>query len=188
MAKRSHSKGAAPTTKPAVKYPGRPAREPERAGYTQEEVANKVGCSQSSVSRAVARGDIVPLANGLLSESAIDTMREVRKLDAAASEVTSELERKLLAAQVSERETKAQYAKLKLDLESGRYVEREAVERSGADAAARILGVLRAIPQRVALALECACRSGSVVEAKVSAEIERAVAELHNSVYFEVTP
>jgi IS30 family transposase len=175
----------AKTPKPAAKQTVPP--KPQLEGYSQEEAAIKVGCAQSTVSRAIARGDIEPLLNGRLPESAIEKLRELRKQDVAASQVTAELERRLLTAETAEREAKAELQKLRLERESGRYVELELVQRDAADASERIVAVLRAVPQRTALALECSCRRAAQVQAKISEEVERAIAELGESTYAKGT-
>lgn len=159
----------------------KPPKEPKVEGLTQLEVATRSGCSQSTISRAIARGDIEVLPSGRVPESAVEIMRAQRAQEAAANEATSDLERRLLAAQAAEREAKAKLRQLELERESGRFVELDLVERDAADTAERILGVLRAIPQRTALALECPCNRAAIVEAKIREEVERAIAELAES-------
>jgi len=160
------------------------ADEPE--GLTQEEVAKRVGCGQSTVWRAIARGDIAPIANGRLPESAVDTMRELRAKDAAQDAVTGDLERRLLAAQAGEREAKQKLRELELQRESGRFVELALVQKDAEDARERILSVLRAIPQRTAMAVDGALaapadRRAAVLEKIIADEVERAIAELAES-------
>lgn len=171
---------------------GKPATAPEEApeGLSQEEAARRVGCSQSSIGRALARGDIHPLPNGRIPEDAIETLRELRQAAAREDQHTAELERRLLAAQAGEREAKMSLRQLELEREKGSFVELAAVQRAGADAAQRILAVLRAIPQRVALEVDAALtapadRRAAAVEKIVSREVERAVGELRASLYLQ---
>ncbi len=160
-----------------------PLAKEEPAGYSQEQAAKKLGCSHSTINRAIARGAIEILSNGRIPESEISKLRAIWANDQKKSQASEDLERRLLAAQASEREAKAELAQLKVALESGRYVELEIVKRDGASTAERIVGVMRAIPQRVALALACGCRSGAVVESAIRVEIERAIGELGESMY-----
>ncbi len=159
------------------------AEKPALEGHSQEEAARIVGCAQSTVSRAIARGDIEPLTSGRLPESAIAKLRELRRADAEVAAQDSEWDRRLLQAQAAEREAKARLKQIELERESGRYVELAIVQRDAADTAERILAVLRAIPQRTAMALECECQRAAVIEKKVGDEIERAVAELRDSLF-----
>jgi hypothetical protein len=164
--------------------------DPEIDGLKQEEVARRAGCAQSTVSRAVARGDIVPLTNGRLPESAIDILRKLRKEDEKASAETAELERRLLAAETGEREAKQKLRELELQRESGKYVELDEVQKSGADVAQRILAVLRAMPQRIALEVEAALtappgRRAAAIEKIIALEVERAIGEMRESMYLQ---
>ncbi len=43
-------------------------------GLTQVQIAERVGCAQSTVSRAVARGDLAPLADGSFPPAAVDVL------------------------------------------------------------------------------------------------------------------
>lgn len=188
-----------PPTKPAAKAkpsksatPARPEQlsEPEPEGLTQDELARRVGCSQSTVWRAIARGDLEPLPNGRLPEEAVEIMRRNRQEDERRSGETAELEKRLLLAQTGEREAKMELRKLELERESGRFVELAKVERAGADAAQRILAVLRAMPQRIALELDAALtapaeRRAAAIERIVSREVERALAEMRQSLYLQ---
>jgi predicted transcriptional regulator len=184
MAARKAKKGAKPA--PAKKAAPPTAKAPEKPqleGLSQEEIARLVGCAQSTVSRAIARGDIATLTNGRVPESEAEKLIELRKRDERVASETAEMERRLLAAQTGEREAKAKLRQLELERESGRFVELELVRRAGADPAERVLAVLRAIPQRTAMALECPCARAAVVEKKISDEVERAIAELRESLY-----
>ena len=96
---------------------------------------------------------------------------------------SGDLRRKLMQAQLRERKAIGKLRELELERESGRFVELAIVEQDAEDAAERITGVLRAIPQRTAMALECNCRRAAVVEVKIAEEIERAIAELGESTY-----
>jgi transcriptional regulator with XRE-family HTH domain len=175
---------AAPAKVAKAEKPAAPAMEkPPLEGLSQEEIARRVGCSQSTVGRAIARGDIHPLTNGRLPESAVEVLRGLRTADEKVYAETAELERRLLAAETGERESKAKLRAMEVERESGRFVELELVQRDAADTAQRIVGVLRAVPQRVALALETPHMKAAVVEKKIAEEIERAIAELGESVY-----
>lgn len=182
MTKRAKGSNAAP------EGPAAPKEAPE--GLSQDELAKRVGCAPSTVWRAIGRGDIQPLPNGRLPESAADIMRELRAKEAERDAVTSDLERRLLAAQAGEREAKMKLRQLELDRESGRFVELELVQRAGADAAQRILAVLRAIPQRIALEVDGALsappdRRAAAVEKIVAREVERAIEEMRQSLYLQ---
>jgi transposase len=159
-------------------------------GLTQEEVAKRVGCAASTVWRAIARGDLEPLPGGRLPESAVEIMRGLRQAAAEQDEATASLERRLLAAQAGEREAKMQLRQLELERESGRFVELAQVERAGADAAQRILAVLRAMPQRIAMEVDAALsapadRRAAAIEKIVAREVERALAEMRESLYLQ---
>jgi transposase len=174
----------------AAGRPGEADDKPTPEGLSQEQVALRVGCSQSTVSRAIARGDICTLSNGRLPESAVAVLRALREDDERIAVETAELQRRLLAAQAGEREAKMKLRQLELERESGRFIELAAVERAGADAAQRILAVLRATPQRIALEVEAALaappgRRAAAVEKIVSRELERAVAEMRDSLYLQ---
>jgi hypothetical protein len=93
------------------------------------------------------------------------------------------LKKKLLEHKVRERNAISKLRELELEHESGRFVELAVVRRDGEDAAERVLAILRAMPQRVALALECSCRRAAVVERVISEEVERAIAEMRASMY-----
>jgi len=168
-------------TRPPKKRANTEQVEPE--GLTQEQVARIVGCSQSTVSRAIKRGDVDTLTNGRLPESAIETLRALWADDQRAEEETAGLERRLRIAETEKAEALARLRVMEVDRESGRFVDLSVVARDAADASERIKAVLRAIPQRTAMALECACRPAAVVEAKIGEEIERAIAELGKSTY-----
>jgi hypothetical protein len=158
----------------------------ELEGLSQEEASRRVGCAQSTIGRAIRRGDIDTLTNGRIPESEIEKLIELRKEDERASQEHAALERRTLIAETEKAEAMAELKKMQAERESGRFVQLDQVERAGADAAERILSVLRAIPQRVAMALECGCRSGAVVEAKIRDEVERAVGEMRQSLYLQV--
>lgn len=160
--------------------------EPE--GLSQEDAARRVGCSQSTIGRAIRRGDIDLLANGRIPESEIPKLIEARKADEEASAVTVDLERRLLTAETGEREAKRKLRELELERESGRFVELELVRKDAADARERILSVLRALPQRVAMGVDGALatspdRRAAVIEKLIAEEVERAIAELAESKY-----
>ena len=162
-----------------------PAAPPPLEGLTQDEVAARVPCARSSVYRAIARRDIEPLPNGRLPESAVETMQAIREAEENARNDKGTAEQRLLTAQALEREAKAKLSQIQLEREQGRFIELELVQRDAADTAERILAVLRAIPQRTAMALECSCRSAAVVQQKISDEVERAIGELRESLFIQ---
>jgi len=176
-----------------AKSPAVPAAKPAKVpleGLSQEEMARFVGCAQSTVGRAIARGDIDTLTNGRLPQSAVAKLRELREEDVKRAGETAELERRLLMAETGEREAKMKLKQLELERESGRFVELAQVQRSGSDAAQRILAVLRALPQRVALEVDAAltapaARRAASVEKIIAVEVERAVGELRRSLYMQ---
>lgn len=175
--------------KPAKATSAAPEK-PKLEGLSQEEAARAVGCAQATVSRAIARGDVATLSNGRLPESAIAILRELRKADEKVAGENVELERRLLAAQTGEREAKMKLRQLELDREAGRFIELASVQRAGADAGQRILAVLRAMPQRVALAVDGALaappsRRAAAIEKIIAVEVERAIAELRRSLYLQ---
>lgn len=159
----------------------RPAKAPE--GLSQEDVANRVPCAQATVSKFARRGWLSRLPNGRYPEHAVDEVRERLAGNEQADEETTSWKQRAEAATARLREVQVKLRELELERESGRLVELAVVERDAHDAAERILGVIRAIPQRTAMALECGCRSAAVVEAKIRDEVERAVAELGQSTY-----
>lgn len=190
MTKAGNTKAKAPAKPAAAKVAK--AEKPPLEGLSQEEMARRVGCAQSTITRAIRRGDIETLSNGRVPESAVDKLRELRAADERVSSETDELERRLLAAETGEREAKQKLRELELQRESGRYVELEQVQRSGADAAQRILAVLRAMPQRIAREVDAALmapadRRAAAVEKIVAREVERAVTELRASMYLQAS-
>jgi predicted transcriptional regulator len=165
-----------------------PAPKEKPEGLSQEEMARHVGCAQSTVSRAIARGDVSTLSNGRLPLSAVEALKALRAEDEKASSITADLERRKLAAETAEREAKAALRALELERERGDFVRLADVRRDGADCGERVVGTLRAIPQRTALAIEAALADkqqlrAAAVERLVSAEVERALGELRESLY-----
>lgn len=157
--------------------------EPE--GYSQEQVARIVGCAQSTVSRMIKRGDVDTLTTGRLPESAIEIIRRQWRDEERANEETASLERRLRIAETEKQEAVAKLKAMEVERETGKYVLLALVQRDGADTAERVLAVLRALPQRVATLLECQCRRAAQVEAAISNEVERAIAELRESLYIQ---
>jgi muconolactone delta-isomerase len=180
-AEKPSRKGKAKTA--PVEAPVKPPEKPALEGLTQDDAARKAGCAQSTVWRAIARGDIVTLPNGRVPESEIEKLIALRKQDQESADAVADLKQRLLAAETSEREAKAKLKILELEREAGKYVELEVVARDAADTRERILAVLRAIPQRTAMALECACTRAAVVEKTISDEVERAIGELRKSAF-----
>jgi len=167
----------------------RSAKKP--AGYTQAQLANEIGCSRSTVQRAIEIGQISPGPGGRFSKADAETIRVGRKAKQEAKDQVSNLEEQLLQARLRERRAISKLRELELERESGRFVELAQVQRAGADAAQRILAVLRAMPQRVALEVDGALvapvdRRAAAVERIISVEVERAVSELRRSVHFHV--
>lgn len=191
MTKASNSKKAKAPATPAV-APEKPAKaeKPKLLGLSQEAIARLVGCAQSTVSRAIARGDISTLSDGSIREDQAEILKELRARDEQVSTETAELNRRLLRAETGEREAKQKLKELELEREQGRFVELDAVERAGRDAAQRILAVLRAMPQRIAREVDAALaapaeRRAAAVEKIVAREVERAVGELRQSLYLQ---
>jgi hypothetical protein len=153
----------------------------EEEGLTQDETARRVGCAKSTVWRAVRRGDVDTLANGRIPESEIEKLVEIRKEEERESRYDAELDRRAKIAETEKQEALAKLKNLELQLQSGLFVKLEDVIRDAADARERFLGIVRAIPQRTAMALECPCHKAAVVEAKISDEIERALAEIRKA-------
>lgn len=166
--------------------------EPE--GLSQEEAARRVGCAQSTIGRAIRRGEVELLTNGRIPESEIPKLIEARKADERESSVMADFERRLKVAETEKAEAQAKLKVMELERESGRFVELDSVKRAGADAAQRILAVLRALPQRCALEVDAALsappeRRAAAIEKIVAREVERAVGEMRESMYLrEHTP
>lgn len=158
---------------------------------TQEEVATRVPCARSTVQRMISLGDIIAdPVTGRLSESAIEFLRGKREEDEESRTEIRGLNRRLLAAQAGEREAKMKLRELELERERGAFVELASVQRSGADAAQRILAVLRALPQRIALEVDAALsvpadRRAAAIEKIASREVERAIDEMKRSLYLQ---
>jgi phage terminase Nu1 subunit (DNA packaging protein) len=162
--------------------PAKPSKD-VREGLSQEDVAERVPCAQATVSRFKRRGLLTELPNGRLDECAVDECRALLSEHDEQGETDPDLKRRLDSAMARLREAQAQLREIELEHERGRYVELAVVERDGQDTAERVLAVLRALPQRTALALECACRRAAVVEKVISEEVERAIAEMRESMY-----
>ncbi len=167
------------TKRPTKKRAKTEKVEPE--GFSQEQMAKIVGCAQSTISRGIKRGDIDTLPNGRLPASAEEQIRQLWHEDQKLEEENAALERRLKIAETDKSEAVAELQKLKLSVQSGKYIELELVKRDGEDTGERMLAVLRSIAQRVALSLECKCRSAAVVEAAIADEVERVVGELRES-------
>jgi hypothetical protein len=154
---------------------------------SRREFARAMGASASTVDRLAHAGKLPKNADGSLKRrQAEEVWKEIQAeqvRDGADRGEVEDLEEQLLLAKIREREAISRLREIELERESGRFVALAEVERDAKDAAERILGVLRAIPQRTALALECPCARAAVVKAKVSEEIERAISELGQSHY-----
>lgn len=156
--------------------------------------AREKGASASTVDRMAHDGRLPKNPDGSLKrEEAEEAWKEIEAERAqdherrtSSSAEVAVLEEKLLIAKLREREAISRLREIELERESGRYVALELVQRDAKDTRERILGVLRSVPQRVARALECPCQRAAVVEAKVSDEVERAIAELAESKFAEV--
>lgn len=175
------------TAKPRAKKRAKPEKAaPE--GLSQDEAARRVGCSQSTIGRAIRRGDIEILINGRIPESEIPKLIELRKEDERENAEKADLERRMLKAELGEREAKAKLRVMEVERESGRVVDLAVVRADAANARERIIGVLRALPQRVAAEVDAALstpldRRAAVIEKLIAAEVERAIAELAESKY-----
>lgn len=159
-------------------------------GLSQEDVAERVPCAQATVSRFSRRGWLTQLPSGRLAECAVEEIRERLAAREDGSEIDGDLKRRLDTATTKLREAQAQLRQLELERESGRFVELAEVQRAGADAAQRILAVLRAMPQRIALEVDGALaaplgRRAAAVEKIIAVEVERAVAEMRQSLYLQ---
>lgn len=179
----------APAPSPASAAAPAPAK-PKLLGLSQQAIARLVGCAQSTVTRAIARGDIETLSDGSIGEDQAEILKELRARDERVSSETAELERRALTAETGEKEAKAKLRQLELEREQGRYVELVQVERAGKDAAHRMLAILRAIPQRTARELDAALasppdRRAAAIEKIMSREVERAIAEMRKSLYLQ---
>lgn len=157
-------------------------------GLSQSKIAEAIGCSRSTVQRAVARGDIKPGKGGLFPPGAVDTLRALLSDsdDEEGEHQPGDLRERLARATARWKEAQADLRELQLAHESGRFVELAVVQQDGADTAERFVAVARAIPQRVAMRLECEHHSAAVVEAKIREEVERAIAELHESMFIKL--
>lgn len=162
-----------------AKRPGRGRKPP--AGLSQEDVAARVPCAQATVSKFDRRGWLTHLKNGRLAESAVEEMRARMTAKEEETEGDPGTKRRLELAMTRLREAQAKLRENEVERQSGKFIERAEVERDCAELAERIIAVLRAIGARVALSLECPCRRAAVVKAKIEDEIERAIAQLHES-------
>ena len=155
--------------------------------FSQQAIADRAGCSQPLISRMVARGELDEhLVGGKLLETAVETVRAYVTRTEADNATDEELERRLAVAETRLKEAQAQLREIDLEREQGRYVALAEVEADGQDLAIRICTVLRAIPQRTALAVEGALaaspeRRAAVIERLISEEVERAIGELRES-------
>jgi transcriptional regulator with XRE-family HTH domain len=158
--------------------PGRPPKQRNAGGLTQVEVANRSGCSQSTVSRLTARGVLSIRDDGRYPEDAPDTVRAYMAASEEKGEELSELERQLTEARRDKVRADARLREMEVELESGRFVERKEVERAVTDAMTVTLAVLRSVPQRTALELQCKCRDAAATDKAISVEVERAISEM----------
>lgn len=147
-----------------------------------------VPCAQATVSRFARRGWLTTLSSGRLAVSAVEEVRARLAEREEDEEGSGDLKRRLDMAMARIREAQAQLREYELAEESGRLVELALVQKDAADARERVLGVLRAIAQRVALAVDAALsapldRRAAVIEGIINAEIERAIAELAEAKY-----
>lgn len=151
--------------------------------------ARKAEVARTTLQTWIADGEVptdsdgnVPVRAGLAAVKKLLATREVAAEDGAEA---TELRQQLLQARIRERKAIGKLRELELERESGRFVSLAMVQRDGEDAAERIIAVLRSIPQRCALDLECACRPAAVTEQKLSLEVERAIGELHETLYLK---
>lgn len=165
------------------KRPVSKSGEPPFEGWSQEEVAAQVPCAQGTISRYQRRGELTELPNRKLAKVAVDEARALLEAHDLGGDIDPETKRRLDLATMRLREAQAKIREFELERESGKFIELAIVERDGADTGERVLAVLRAIGQRVALALECSCRSAAVAKKAVDEEVERAIGELRDSLY-----
>jgi hypothetical protein len=150
------------------------------------EAARLVGVPRSTVRDWITQGPSAHAPRRFAIEArhgGDPALAEERVDEQADEDDNTDLRQQLLSAQVRERKAISKLRELELEHESGRCVELAVVERDGQDTAERVLAVLRALPQRTALALECACRRAAVVEKVISEEVERAIGEMRESLY-----
>jgi phage terminase Nu1 subunit (DNA packaging protein) len=152
------------------------------------EASREVGVSRSTVREWATAGLFHRHRDGSVSKRGLEELQrlaEERAAEQEEEEESGDLRHQLLQAQVRERKAIGKLRELELAHESGRYVELALVQRDGADTAERVISILRAIPQRTALALECECQRAAVVEKRIGEEIERAIAEMKDSTYIK---
>ncbi len=155
---------------------------------TASEAARRLGVPRSTIRDWLDTGEVELDKARLVTTRGMATLKrfaEEREQAQKAEEASKDLGRQLLEAQTRERKAIARLRELELEHESGRFVELAAVQRDGEDTAERVLAVLRALPQRVAMRLECSCRRAAVVEHEIAIEVERAIAELQQSLYLQ---
>ncbi len=152
------------------------------------EAAREIGVPRSTVREWATARRFHLHRDGSVSKRGMDELRQLaeeRNQEQEEQEDNGDLRHQLLRAQIRERKAIGKLRELELAHESGRFVELALVQRDGADTAERVISILRAIPQRTALALECACQRAAVVELRISQEIERAIAEMKDSTYLK---
>lgn len=160
----------------------------EVTGTPVAEAARKLGVARSTVREWATSQLFHRHRDGSVSKrglAELAKLAEDRVEEEADESDSNKLRQQLLQAQVRERKAIGRLRELELERESGRFVELAVVRRDGEDAAERVISILRAVPQRSAMALECACRRAAVVEKKISEEVERAIGELSDSMYLK---
>lgn len=155
------------------------------------EAARTIDVPRSTVRDWIAQGRVTTHRDGSITKRGMEQLKQLAKERTEEQDdegETTDMRAQLLAAQVRERKAISRLRELELEHESGRFVELAVVKRDGQDTAERVLAILRALPQRTALALECQCRRAAVVERAISEEVERAIAELRESLYIRSEP
>jgi hypothetical protein len=154
---------------------------------SERELATLLGVSKTAVGEWKDAGEFQLDENGrILREEALEAgklcvarIADRKTATVEAAKINSEF----IAARRDKERAIADLRRVEADLAAGRYVKLADVESDGRETAERILGVLRQIAQRVARDLECPCRPAAVVEARIREEVERAVAEMKDSVW-----
>jgi hypothetical protein len=149
------------------------------------------------VQRWVAIRRIVPNGDGTYPEKYVAEVKRWRQEEAESAEeaanAQSSTKARLLAAQASEREAKAELRVLEAKHARGEFLLRSEVEEAGRAIGETIRAALLALPQRVALQVEhlAAGPRGArapAIEALVADEVNAILAALHGTRYAAEEP
>jgi hypothetical protein len=161
-------------------------------GLTQKQAAARAGVGPTSVHRWIAQRKIVPNPDGTIPPEAVDAMVKLREEKADSDEeldkTQASTKQRLLEAQASEREAKAELRVLEAKHARGEYVLRAEVETTGRQIGEQVRAALLALPARVALQVEnlAAQPRGArapAIEALIADEVNHVLEALHGSVY-----